>query len=77
MTDTIDMAEKFHKTVYADGDMDVFGRLVHAKAIGAAIWVDVMPIASIVSDSARMSRAHAIELRDALTVLLAATGGDS
>ena len=67
------LADKFTKHVYRDGQMDVFGEKVHVYLLACGVKVDILPTNTIQQASVGMSRAHALELRDALDVLLRAT----
>lgn len=67
------LADKFTKHVYANGDMDVYGDRVHVSTFDGVFKIERMPMAHIPLASLKLHRAHALELRDALDVLLRAT----
>jgi hypothetical protein len=67
------LADKFTKHVYANGEIDVFGERVSVMVDGGVVVADILPTQTVTHQTVRMSRAHAIELRDALDVLLRAT----
>lgn len=67
------LADKFFTTVYSNGDMDLLGTSVHTYHTNGIIHADLMPLHGMTLQQFRMYRSHAIELRDALDVLLRAT----
>lgn len=72
------LADLFEVTAYENGECDVYGSLIHASLHISpeglhVVHVHRMPLAHIPEAEMRLTRDQAIELRDALDVLITNT----